>query len=146
MRSEVPHAYPFGGLVGIPTNFTLANEQQNPSSSMPKHIGHCGHTPLQHARRRRSQPHVAKVPLLWEYRILTARTVNSFRSEVREQVKDAAPKGSLNLLLLTDRDVAFLLSIGVSCRRSWRDGSHDRLKAEHLERMKRIRVELADLL
>lgn len=62
-------------------------------------------------------------------------------SEVREQVKaDAARRSKLNLLL-AERDVTFLLSIGVSCRRSWRDGSHDRLKAEHLEIMERIRVE-----
>ena len=74
--------------------------------------------------------------------------MNSFRNELRAQVKDdVAPRGDLNLLLLTDRDVAFLLSIGVSCRRGWRVGSHDRLKAEHLGKMERIRVELeTDLL
>lgn len=79
---------------------------------------------------------------LCSYSELTA-TVNSSRYEVQKQVEAVAARGgSLNLMLLTTEMWLFYLSIGVSCRRSWRDGSRDRLKAEDFERMERIRVEL----
>ncbi len=42
-------------------------------------------------------------------------------------------------LVLSDFDVTFLLSVGVACRRSWRDAQHDRLIVEHREKMRRIR-------